>query len=70
MTRNEIVAKDPACGSRYAGGVVTVRMQSTRGDYQRAINEPPDDCPTDADDDGTGSPEQPDGLRNGAIFHQ
>jgi hypothetical protein len=45
-------------------------MQSTRGDYQRAINEPPDDCPTDADDDGTGSPEQPDGLRNGAIFHQ
>jgi len=29
-------------------------MQPTGGDNQRAIDEPGDDCPTDAGDDGTG----------------
>jgi hypothetical protein len=32
-------------------------MQPTGADNQRAINEPPHDCPTDAADNGTGSPE-------------
>jgi len=70
MTNNEIITKDPDRRGQYACGVVAIRMQPTGADNQRAINEPPDDCPTDDADDGTGSPEQPAGLCNGAIFHQ
>ncbi len=67
---NEIITKDPDRHSRYARGVVAVRMQPTGGDNQRAINKSGDDRPIDATGDRTGSHQYRTGGSNGAISQQ
>jgi hypothetical protein len=70
MTDNEILTKDPDRRNQCACGLVTLRMQPTGVDNQRAINEPGHDCPTDGPDDVTDSDQQSTGPRNGTISHQ